>query len=266
MTSANSNIAPKNRTRRVLILLGAIACLATAIACSDKSKNNVKNTEPITPTVKSVSLETIAPASRPLPIPASQVIPVVKQSKPIVFKSRDYGVSFQYPWQYQYLNAKKVATGDASLLPKDDGYEGQFTLARVDVPKGFYPDTNYDSGYFTLSLNQDLSAEECSSSLKSEQVKTETLNGMDFKWAETEVGGHGSAEKIRNYVAYANDTCYEFELGVKTKNDEGLARELDPDQVMKKLNSIMATVEITPEQVKGTETESSKVTEPAIEE
>jgi hypothetical protein len=35
-----------------------------------------------------------------------------------------------------------------------------------------------------------------------------------------------------------------MELGVKTANEEGLAREVDPDQVMRRLNAILQTVKV----------------------
>jgi hypothetical protein len=166
-----------------------------------------------------------------------------------IYKSRDYGVSFVYPWQYSFVSAKAVATGDASLRPKSDGHDGQFTLARIDVPKGFYSDTDYESGYFTLSLNQTLNQQECESSLgaaKDGKVATDTINGNEFRWIESDSGGHGSATKLREYVTFTSGTCYEVEMGVKTKNGDGLAREVNPDKVLGRLDAILRTVEIEP--------------------
>jgi len=168
----------------------------------------------------------------------------------ITYRSRDYGVSFLYPWQYAFVSAKAVATGDPSLWPKSDGHDGQFTLARIEIPRGFYSGTDYESGYFTLSLNQDLNQQECESALnpgKDGNVETDTLNGAEFRWIETDSGGRGHAAKLRQYVSFANGTCYELEMGVKTRNDDGLAREVDPDQVLRRLDTIVRTVKILPE-------------------
>jgi uncharacterized ParB-like nuclease family protein len=33
-------------------------------------------------------------------------------------------------------------------------------------------------------------------------------------------------------------------MGVKTRNDQGLVREVNPDQVMRRLNAILQTVKI----------------------
>ena len=170
-------------------------------------------------------------------------------SKSIVYRSRDYGVSFVYPFQYSFVSARAVANGDDSLRPKSDGHQGQFTLARVEIPKGFYSDSDYESGYFTLSLNQDLNQQECESALnpgKDAKLEIDTINGVDFRWVEMDSGGRGQAAKLRQYVTFTNGACYELELGVKTSNDGGLAREVNPDQVLRRLDGILRTVKILP--------------------
>jgi len=124
-------------------------------------------------------------------------------------------------------------------------------MARIDIPKGFYADTDYESGYFALSLDQDLSQEECESALaapKDGKLGTDTINGVEFRWIETDNGGGGHAAKLRQYVTFTNSTCYEFEMGVKTRNEDGLAREVDPDKVLRRLDGILRTVKILPEE------------------
>jgi hypothetical protein len=51
---------------------------------------------------------------------------------------------------------------------------------------------------------------------------------------------------MRNYVAFENGTCYEIEMGVNTANKDGMARELNPEMVMTRLDSILQTVKIVP--------------------
>jgi hypothetical protein len=238
---------------RTLILLGALAALATSVACSNNSKPAMNSSNPLSAHVQPVALKTVAQTVSQ-PVPAGVVVkPLapVKTSTPklITYKSRDYGISFVYPWQYAYVSAKAIANGDASLQPKSDGGDSQFTLARIEIPKGFYPDTDFESGYFMLSLNQDLSEEQCNSApgtANDVKVQTNTINGVDFRWIETELGGDGKAAKTRNYFAYTNGTCYELELGVKSRNEQGLAREVDPDQVLRRLDAILTTVKILP--------------------
>jgi len=115
------------------------------------------------------------------------------------------------------------------------------------VPQGFYPGTDFESGYFMLSLNPEINEEQCNATVKSaKDDKGVNINGVVFHRSELESGGHGEAAKIRNYVAFTNNTCYELETGVKTKND-GLSREVDPDQVLKRLDPILISVKVTPE-------------------
>jgi hypothetical protein len=81
---------------------------------------------------------------------------------------------------------------------------------------------------------------------------------------ETDSGGRGQATKLRQYVTFTNGTCYEVEMGVKTSNDGGLAREVNPDQVLRRLDGILRTVKIIPstEKPAAAVAESPKV-EPA---
>ena len=252
MKPANNNSQKIGNTCAV-ILFGALI-LATTVACSDgpktakaSSKRPVEAAQPVSsqPLVPAAKIETVAAKS------AEKKVAVERpKSDLMTFKSRDYGVSFQYPWQYAYLNAKTVATGDDSLKPKTDGSDAQFTLVRVEIPKGYYPDTNFDSAYFMLSLNQDLGEDECIATLgpEKDKLKTANINGMDFHWIESNCGGHGSASKVRNYVAFANGNCYELEAGLKTQNEKGLSREVNPDQVMSRLDSILNTVNVAPDE------------------
>jgi len=234
-----------------VILLGTLASLITTVACSQQAKPKLTSSEPLGPPVRPAVLQTSGPA-------AQQVAPVVVSKKSVsnvkpsatktfLYKSRDYGISFEYPWQYAFVSAKAVATGDDSLKPKSDGHEGQFTLARIDIPKGFYTDTDFQSGYFSVSLNHELTEEQCKAVLTSSdsaKVDTTTINDVEFRWIESDSGGHGEANRLRQYVTFANGVCYELELGVKTSNEKGLAREVNPDQVMRRLDTMLRTVKI----------------------
>ncbi len=78
-------------------------------------------------------------------------------------------------------------------------------------------------------------------------MESETINGVEFRWVESDNGGHGHASKLRQYVSFTNDTCYEVELGVKTSNQDGMARDVNPDQVLRRLDGILRTVQIVAE-------------------
>src|SRR5579872_3493113 len=201
MKPANNALSVRNR--RAVILLGTLAALVATLACSSKpGKQAVSSPISQSARLKPVALSTVVPvASQPASESAKpKRVDAVKGGS---FRSRDYGVSFRYPWQYGFINARMVANGDASLKPKSDGHDGQFTLARVEIPQGFYPDTDFESGYFSLSLNQNLNEEQCVQSLssaKDAKLSTVNIGGRDFRWIETSSGGKGSASKVRDYV------------------------------------------------------------------
>ncbi len=255
MKLSNAPITPSIRMVHFVILLVALAIVTTTVGCS-KNSSAVSSSMPAGISLRADAPQTGTPSAEPPAAVATTNAKTSSAEKPpipklITYKSRDYGVSFVYPWQYSFLSARAVAQGDASLRPKSDGHDGQITLARIDIPKGFYADTDYENGYFALSLDQDLSQQECEASLvvpKDGKLGTDTINGAEFHWIETESGGGGHAAKLRQYVTFGNSICYEFEMGVKTRNEDGLAREVDPDKVLRRLDGILRTVKILPDQ------------------
>jgi hypothetical protein len=233
-------------------LFGTVTAIVTTVGCSSKPKPAA--TLALTSPTTNLSVSPVAPKSVAFTADGVPTKPVEKpvakkdkteKSKATSFKSRDYGVSFQYPWQYTRVGAKAIANDD-SLQPQSDGLDGQMTLVRIDIPKGFYPDTDFDSGYFTLSIDPGLKKDECDATLKSDKdakPQLVNINGLEYRWVETSSGGQGESAKVRDYAGFANDTCYELETGVKTKND-GLSREVDPDQVLRRLDPMLVSVKV----------------------
>ena len=264
--NANKNNSPAIGKAWVVAPFVTLALAMVTVACMSKPSPKPNASSPAEGTLRPAAMRTVAPvvvhpaiaAEKSVPKPAEKPSP----NKLLAYRSRDYGVSFQYPWQYTIMGARAVSNADVSLHPVSDGYEGQVTLARVDVPRGYYADTNYDNGYFMLSLNTSIDQQECESQLglgKDGKVLTETINGVDFRWRESDTGGRGQASKIRQYVTFANDTCYELELGVKTSNTDGLAREVNPDQVLRRLDSILRSVKIQSEEKAEVKTSTAVV-------
>ena len=269
--NANQNNSPAIGKAWVVAPFVTLALAMATVACMSKPSPKPAASTPVDGTLRPAALRTAAPAH-----PAAVKVVVddtpEKKEKPspnklLTYRSRDYGVSFQYPWQYTIMGGRAVANADSALHPVSDGYEGQVTLARVDVPRGYYADTNFDNGYFMLSLNPSVGQQECESQLglgKDGKVLTENLNGVDFRWRESETGGHGQSSKVRQYVTFANDTCYELELGVKTSNADGLAREVNPDQVMRRLDTILRTIVIQAQEKPADEVKTSTAVEPPV--
>ncbi len=259
MKTANSHLAPSIPHLRALVLLSALAGLTLAVACSRNSRPAASSPPSAGARLRPAAMEASRPAvnqARPGANLSAGVKP--PPSKLLAYRSRNYGVSFLYPWQYAFISARTIVSGDPSLRPMPDGHDGQFSLARIEIPRGFYSDSDYESGYFILSLNQDVNEQQCESILQAgndAKLEIETINGVGFRRVETESGGRGRAVATRHYVTFTNGTCYELEMGVKTSNQNGLAREVDPHQVLRRLEAILQTVKIVPalEDAAGTE-------------
>lgn len=243
------NASANAKDIRKLALFGAVVAATIGLACSTKTvssnkpANNAVSHVAMTPNHPAVLKTVTAVVPQPVET-ANPVSPKKDASKLMMFRSRDYGVSFQYPWQFAYFSAQKISADD-SLRAMPDGHDGQFTLARIEIPRGYYPDTDFQSAYFTLSLNQNLSDADCTlTPAKASSLHTESINGVDFQWVESATGGRGSASRVRKYVTFANGGCYELEVGLKTSNQNGMAREVNSDQVFSRLEAILRTVKI----------------------
>ena len=266
--NANKNNSPAIGKAWVVAPFVTLALAMATVACMSKPSPKPAAASTSIGTLHSVAVRSSAPVmAHPAAVKMVVDNTPEKKEKPspnklLTYRSRDYGVSFQYPWQYTIMGARAVANADLGLHPVSDGFEGQVTLARVDVPRGFYSDTNFDNGYFMLSLNTTLDQQECEAQLglgKDGKVLTDKVNGVDFRWRESESGGHGQSSTVRQYVAFANDTCYELELGVKTSNAGGLAREVNPEQVMRRLDTILRSVQIKAEEKSEVKTSAAAV-------
>jgi hypothetical protein len=244
--------------RRILIVSTVAACLLITVACSKKTEHQLAIASPM-PAPKLQTAALVSPAvehasaSQRQSLRAEEKNPATSQtdratSKMLGFTSRDFGVSFSYPRQYAFLNAKGIAN-DEDRMPVPDEGGRQITLARVEIPRGYYPDTDFEAGYFLLSLNPKLDEKQCRQWLKSTATpnpSSTTIDGTEFQYNESHTGAHGHASLVRQYVTFANNTCYEVELGLRTTNEDGMLREVDHQKVLGRLNAILDTVRILP--------------------
>lgn len=228
-----------------ILLVITLAAAASAVGCSSNRPAKPAS-QPMEANAQPASVQSVA-LSTPQAPPRNEskaARPKPSASKLITYRSRDYGISFTYPWQYAYVSGKSVGRDESQAASSDD----RLTLARVEVPKGFYPDTDFESGVLTVSLNQSLDEAGCYATLGGTQgaePQRRTINSVPFRWTETEEGGHGKAVKQRTYLTFANDTCYQLQAVVKTSNEGALARDLDPDQVLRRLDAIIQTVKLS---------------------
>jgi hypothetical protein len=249
--------------------------LFMAVSCSKKSENAAKISAPVAPAVQTPAPSTTTTASVPqLPKKA------VRKHRPVnaTYVNSTYGVSFSYPRKYSLQSGDKQK--DA---PVESGFTkpGAVEIATVDLPEDGYPETDFSSALLNVSLNADLSAEECgqfaaakdeSATQTSMETKLEAtsqpkpaegdtgkpeavkLGANQFSEVERMQGAGEKQSDVKYFHLFKNGGCYEFALDVETsrKADDELA-QVDRGQVFKKLEKILSTARIKEVELPGME-------------
>jgi hypothetical protein len=148
------------------LLFGAllIVCSLTVGCTSDKPKAVSSNEQiPVTqnPTPNTMlSSNTAAPAALPAK-PAPKKV-VKKRPATVTYADQTYGVTFEYPRKYG-LETGNAATElvASSPLPMNFVMPGGVALAAVELPETAFADTDLSAAYFDVSVNKDVTAEQC---------------------------------------------------------------------------------------------------------
>jgi hypothetical protein len=186
------------------------------------------------------------------------------------------GVSFQYPRKYA-LKTRDAANELVSSgpVPMDFVQPGGVTLAAVALPESSYPNSDLASAYFNVSVNKNLTAEQCGEfsvpqanpatpadpTVQAAQPATRLtskliIGDMELQSNETSVGGqtnNGPREEASKYYhVFQNGACYEFALKVATSEvattpgTDASVKHIERDEVFQRLEKILATVKINP--------------------
>jgi hypothetical protein len=200
------------------------------------------------------------PAALPAaPAPVVVAKPVKKhprQSTAATYKNAEYRLSLVYPKSY---NLKKDA--DASLewtglgpVQMNFVEPGGGTIAAVELPKNSYPDTDFASGFFNVSVHPKLTSEKCSQfafpdttgNAAATPVKVK-MGTSEFSEIEASAGDQTNQADAKYYHAFQNGACYEFALGIQTARDgDNDVPKVDRQRVFNKLKRILTTVKIAP--------------------
>jgi hypothetical protein len=148
------------------LLFGAllIAC-SLAVGCnSDKPKPVSSNSQiPVTqnPTPNTM-LSSNSPAPAASPAKAAPKKVVRKRPATVTYADQTYGVTFEYPRKYG-LETGNAATElvASSPLPMNFVVPGGIALAAVELPETAFADTDLSAAYFNVSVNKDVTAEQC---------------------------------------------------------------------------------------------------------
>jgi hypothetical protein len=206
------------------------------------------------------------PAAMTMTAPAAPIVPAAMSDKPqpkrvrqhklvaSTYKNADYGVSFQYPRKYRLLEGDKANLQWTGVGPVEMNFAqpGGETLSAVALPKGAYPNSDFSSAFFNLSVHPKLTSAECErfrfskDSDSAKQPARVKLGAADFTEVEDSAGDPTKRADAKYYHLYQNSTCYEFMLGVETASGKITDAPVNRNEVFRKLNWMLSTVKIEP--------------------
>jgi len=255
MMDAASRI-PFNGKLGAAVISGLLAGSLLAVGCSKKenkpsetqtSANQITLNQPVMPTPVSSPVTTT-------PSPAPKKV-VKKRSSTVKYSDQTYGVSFRYPWQYSVKAGDAV---DPDSVPMDFIQPGGVTAVSVDVPKGFYPETDFASAFFRVNVNKSLTEAECGQFAVPQpplpgqdavQPAKMALSELQMQEIEDLSGESTNQADTKYYHLFQNGACYEFALGLSTEStgDDETLMPVNREKVFRRLETILATVKINPQ-------------------
>ena len=269
-SKSQPNPTPEFIGKQTLALfIGAV--LATALVagllletsgCSRENDTAVAIQRPITPTNSPAPMQT-APTPPITPAPVAKKV-VKKRPTTAFYADKNYGVTFSYPKRYtlkSFDSTKPDATPQSAM---NFVQPGGVDVVTVQLPEHSFPGSDLASASFNVSVNPNLTAEQCS---QFALLKTSAdgqpaivparlkLAGMDLESIEAISGPETSQSDAKYYHAFVNGACYEFALGLNTQaqakdkdaephENEDPASPVDRSLVFRRLQNILATVKI----------------------
>jgi hypothetical protein len=174
------------------------------------------------------------------------------------YHNPEEGISFRYPRNYS------LEEGDVQersfFLKKQDDFDieepGATLLATVLIPEDGYPNTTFEHGSLQLVVNEAGTEQGCRESSvvgsNGRGPRTVTAQGIVFRWSEQESETAGTKVLERSYGGYSRGTCYEFLLTVaaeETPDPDGFKKPADIARIMKQLEKIVSSVQISTKSV-----------------
>jgi hypothetical protein len=271
-----------NPTTSTLIFAVLLIVCSFAVGCSNEQPKPVTSTSqsPVvsTPPIAMTPTTTPAPVQQAVSKPAHKKV-VRKVSPTVTYANDTTGVSFDYPRKYALKTGESATELVSSTpVPMDFIQPGGVALAAVALPESTYPNSDFASAFFNVSVNKTLTADQCSqfsvpqpnpaspadpniqaiAQLTTPPIsKLKLLIGdMELDSAETNSTGgldNGTRAQASKYFhVFQNGACYEFAMNVATtKLDAATTTKpspthIDRNEVFHRLEQILATVKINP--------------------
>jgi len=259
-TPRNNTPAPRPQPvhrKPTVALVGTIMATALAgvfllesSACS-KSKP-IAVARPIQPAVTQPAVVPPAPvAAVPKPVKKHP-----RQPTAATYKNTEYGLSLVYPKSYSLKENDEASLEWAGMGPVQMNFVelGGGTIAAVELPKDSYPDTDFASGFFNISVHPKMTAEQCTQfafpattgNAAATPVKVK-MGSSEFSEIESSAGDEMNQADAKYYHVFGNGACYEFALGIQTsRTGDAEMAQVDRQQVFNRLKRILTTVKIVP--------------------
>ena len=258
-----------DKNSSTLVFAALLILCSIAVGCSsekpkpESSNNQSAMTQSAQPAAASPTNAPAAPvlqaADKPVHKKVARKIPAT-----VTYADKISGVSFQYPRKYA------LKTGDAAdelvssaPVPMDFVQPGGVALAAVAVPESAYPHSDLATAFFDVSVNKMLTAEQCGQFSVPQATPAAAMEGaapatrqpsklmigdMELESSETLASQGTREEASKYYHVFEKGGCYEFALKVATTGieNQGGAKHVDREEVFKRLEKILATVQIKP--------------------
>jgi hypothetical protein len=244
----------KNTTALVVTVLATSLAGIFLLETSACSKSNSKSMI-VKPEQPAITQQAEIPALAPV-VPPAKTVKKVKRHKSTAeaYRNSDYGVSLLYPKRYVLKNDEAANIDWAGLGPVQMNFvqDGGGTLAAIELPKNSYPNTDFASAFFNVSVHPKLTSEECSQFMFPETTGNAAAKPANVKMGETEfseieasAGDATNQADAKYYHVFQNGACYEFALGVETaRGVDAEVPQVDRTQVFNRLKRILSTVKI----------------------
>lgn len=236
-----------------------IAAFFVAVGCSKKSSQSTVNSENQNPSMQAYSSAPAAPAVTGPSIPVTPTPKKSARKRPVnvTYSDKENGISFRYPRKYTLKSGEALEKDLAGLGPVGMSFvqAGGKPLVAVEMPEGSFPDTDFRSAYFDASVNDKVTADECSQFSIANTSEGDTnkieptrvkIGDAEFDVIEDFTGQVMKQSDAKYYHTYQDGVCYEFALGLGTSG-AGIDDQITPvdrNAVFSKLERILASVKI----------------------
>jgi hypothetical protein len=169
------------------------------------------------------------------------------------YTNEEYGISLQFPSNYMLKEGElgnEYTLGYLGTIPMKFTAPGGVRVVTVALPRNSYPETDFNTAFVTLSVNQHLMRDECEAFPDdvpgSGKPITKKFSGIEFHGSKQSYAGLGHQFFGFYYHAFSAGSCYELGDGIATSGYGAVdgMKKLDEKQVFAILYKILQSVTI----------------------